>query len=262
MVEGGAATFKKGLAAEDIATFKTGLTAEDIATFKRGLTAEDIATFRRGLTVEDGAATFKKGLAAEDIATFQRGLTAEDIATFKRGLTAEDIATFKKGLTAEDTATFRGLTAGDIATFKRGLTAEDIATFRRGLTVEAGPATFKTGLTVTQESWHAVTDFKNNWQNLTDLSKAEGYAPAGFFKDSLGIVHLRGIVTHGLIDWGKGVIFILPTDYRPECRSAHTVALGEGAIGQLDVDRNGEVIACFGKGVYLSLDGVTFRAAG
>jgi hypothetical protein len=125
------------------------------------------------------------------------------------------------------------------------------------------------GVKIDQEAWKTVAppDFKNGWVNWKSV---EGYAPAGYFKDSLGIVHLRGVVQDGKVDWESGVIFALPRGYWPQYRSAHVVMASPGGVfGQLEVATNGDVIAAFlPEGISFadnrikafSLDGVAFRA--
>jgi len=122
------------------------------------------------------------------------------------------------------------------------------------------------GVKIEQEAWKAVSasDFKNGWVNWKE--SAEGYGPAGYFRDSLGMVHLRGVVQDGIVGWGTGVIFTLPASYRPQYRSVHTVMSSPGEFGQLEVATNGDVIAAFpdpfpaAKIRAFSLDGVIFRA--
>jgi hypothetical protein len=121
-----------------------------------------------------------------------------------------------------------------------------------------------------------VGDFKNGWGNFRSAS--EGYAPAGYFKDSLGVVHLRGVVEGGKNwDFSKGVIFTLPpaAEYQPEFRTAHAVLASDGVgawAAHVGVDTTGQVIAAFegdrrvkndlAPPRFISLDGVSFRAKG
>jgi hypothetical protein len=153
-----------------------------------------------------------------------------------------------------------------------GLTVEVDATFKKGLTVENN-ATFKRGLS--QEGWKDIPAnlFKPGWRNW-DKSQSSGYASAGCFKDSLGIVHLRGLVTND--DPDKIVVCFMPDGYEPEFRSAHVVPIcssqGNPTVevhnfGRLDVEtKAGALILRSGKREpgttdwYLSLDGVSFTA--
>lgn len=146
-----------------------------------------------------------------------------------------------------------------------------------------------------QEPWQTPT-FQNGWVNYDTT-----YNPAGYFKDSLGIVHLRGLVKIPPVmksstpdmppsifpggGWPPGMfpgnmpplpvpvsvpvpitndnntIFILPPGYRPSNRELQAVQTNENAIGRLDVLTSGQVVVVSGNTGWLSLDGVTFRAA-
>lgn len=82
------------------------------------------------------------------------------------------------------------------------------------------------------------------------------YAPAGYMLDAQGFVHLRGAVKSG-----SGVIFTLPSDFRP----AYTVSsAGMGASNApclVTVAANGNVTVGGGDGSFVSLDGISFKAA-
>jgi hypothetical protein len=82
------------------------------------------------------------------------------------------------------------------------------------------------------------------------------YNPPGYFKDSFGIVHLRGLVRGG-----AGTIFILPVGYRPAFRELQAVQTNNNTIGRLDVLTDGQVFMQNGNNGWFSLDGATFRAA-
>lgn len=104
---------------------------------------------------------------------------------------------------------------------------------------------------VRQQGWQAVS-FTNGWVNYGGT-----YNPAGYFKDSLGIVHLRGLVKSGGI--GKH-IFILPAGFRPQYRELQPVQTNSNTIGRVDVLTDGRVHVGAGNAGWLSLDGITFRA--
>jgi hypothetical protein len=98
------------------------------------------------------------------------------------------------------------------------------------------------------------------WKNYED-----GYAPAGFYKDGQGIVHLQGSVSHqagGPVSGATRAIFILPEGYRPE---GHRVFLVEDEGEQARVDyveilESGRVVARNADETsYMSLDGIQFR---
>jgi hypothetical protein len=100
-----------------------------------------------------------------------------------------------------------------------------------------------------QQDWQAVA-FQNGWHNY-----AGGYNDAGYFKDSMGIVHLRGLVAGG----GLNTIFVLPTGYRPGARQLFVCSTNPNVAGRVDVTTAGEVTVVVGNSGWLSLDGLTFR---
>ena len=108
--------------------------------------------------------------------------------------------------------------------------------------------------TIGQENWRGV-NFHNGWVNYDNT-----YNHAGFFKDSLGIVHLKGLVRSGAIGWGK-VIFQLPAGYRPAARCLFACCTNPDTIGRIDIETNGYIYATKGDNGWISLDGLTFRAA-
>lgn len=92
----------------------------------------------------------------------------------------------------------------------------------------------------------------NGWVNYGD-----SYAIAGYTLDASGFVHLKGAVKDGT----AGVIFVLPAGYRPV---NHTVATGMSAsyaACRVDVATDGTVTAYGYDNSFLSLDGITFKAA-
>ena len=103
-----------------------------------------------------------------------------------------------------------------------------------------------------QELWQTPT-FQNSWVNYEN-----SYNPAGYFKDSLGIVHLRGLVRSGT---NNTTIFTLPVGYRPSNRELQTIQTFNNIIGRLDILTDGQVQVVLGNNGWVSLDGITFRAA-
>ena len=104
---------------------------------------------------------------------------------------------------------------------------------------------------IAQEGWIAPT-LLNGWVNYSGT-----FNPAGYFKDSMGIVHLRGLVKNGT----AGDIFRLPAGYRPPRRELQAVQTYGDTIGRLDIFSDGRVYMNKGNKTWFSLDGVTFRAA-
>ena len=106
------------------------------------------------------------------------------------------------------------------------------------------------GAVLEQEPWQ-VADLQNAWQNY-----GAGYNPAGYFRDSLGIVHVRGLVRRG----SSPIILTLPIGYRPQYRQLFAVETAPNAIGRLDVLPDGVVRMEAGTNAWFSLDGITFTA--
>ena len=104
-----------------------------------------------------------------------------------------------------------------------------------------------------EEAW-IVPAFMNSWTNYDTT-----YNPAGYFKDSLGIVHLRGLVKNGT---NNTTIFTLPVGYRPSNRELQAVQTNLNIIGRVDILADGQVTVVSGSNGWVSLDGITFRAGG
>lgn len=92
----------------------------------------------------------------------------------------------------------------------------------------------------------------NSWVNF-----GAPFNPAGYYKDQLGIVHLRGLVKNGVIG---SAIFTLPAGYRPTNQEIFAVT-SNSAFGRLDVTTAGDVVLGTGSNLFVSLDSITFRAA-
>jgi hypothetical protein len=100
--------------------------------------------------------------------------------------------------------------------------------------------------------------FENGWTNFGPNL----YDTAAFYKDPLGIVHLKGTVKDGII----GSIFTLPAGYRP-AKSQFFAIPAQNAFGDVLVRglsegaQAGKVQFNAGSTAFASLDGITFRAA-
>jgi hypothetical protein len=93
---------------------------------------------------------------------------------------------------------------------------------------------------------------KNGW------TKASGHSPAGYAKDSLGVVHLRGGISSGAT---SKTIFVLPKGLRPSHTFAVFAFTQLGNVGQLTINSSGgvQVAGSSASGVTL-LDGISFVA--
>ena len=87
----------------------------------------------------------------------------------------------------------------------------------------------------------------------------------GFYKDSVGIVHLKGLAAQwcGGGNGAGATIFTLPVGYRP-LETELQVTLSNNAVNRINVNANGTVVPELAvgsaSGQWISLDGVSFRA--
>jgi hypothetical protein len=137
------------------------------------------------------------------------------------------------------------------------------------------------GKDFTSEPWHEVgaagepgfyehSSFSG--QSLKFVNWGSPHNTAGFYKDSLGIVHLKG-----LVKWtdsqGNGTgwvcgfprVFQLPQGYRPAATEIRP-SLASDTLTRVEITSDGWVRHCdpnrtFFPGDWLLLDGISFRAA-
>ncbi len=119
-----------------------------------------------------------------------------------------------------------------------------------GQIVLNGAVSINGSVSIPQQGWQNP-GFLNAWHNY-----GAPYNTAGYFKDSIGIVHLKGLVSGGL---GGTILFVLPVGYRPAARELHVAATSGAAPGRLDIATNGEVWVVAGSSDWFSLDGITFQ---
>jgi hypothetical protein len=141
-----------------------------------------------------------------------------------------------------------------LADYNGSINADNIAAGAIGTSELAVPA-----------AWTAVPSYAAGWSD---------YDSAGFYKDLLGIVHLRGeILRSGSASVPGELLFILPPGYRPAFRGYFPVLRGGGGglggFTALAVEADGEVrVSDFGSGVTTPQDGevvnlapISFKAA-
>lgn len=90
------------------------------------------------------------------------------------------------------------------------------------------------------------------------------YTGTGYYKESNGIVRLRGRITSGIMTGGTS-IFILPLGFRPNLHSKFILSVYSGTgtvqMGTINVNTNGSVTAEFLPGnTWVHLDGISFLA--
>lgn len=102
-----------------------------------------------------------------------------------------------------------------------------------------------------QEGWNGAKYTPGSgWQTYST-----GYGGAAYYKDSLGVVHLRGLIKSGTINVP---VFNLPGGYRPRTRNLFPVQTHPNAIGRIDIETNGNVTVLQGSPGWVSLYGVSF----
>lgn len=79
----------------------------------------------------------------------------------------------------------------------------------------------------------------------------------GFYRSPEGIVHLCGAAVWSALG---AVGFALPSGYRPLAVESFAVYTNTG-VGRIDVDENGNVTLQAGGLAFVSLSGITYRAA-
>ena len=94
---------------------------------------------------------------------------------------------------------------------------------------------------------------------LTNLwvNGAAGNDPAGYYKDSCGVVHLVGLIKSGTM---TAAAFTLPVGFRPSGQEVFSVSSND-AFGDVYVTAAGAVIPTTGSNLFISLSGITFKAA-
>jgi hypothetical protein len=95
----------------------------------------------------------------------------------------------------------------------------------------------------------------NSWVNF-----AGGFDVAAYWRDSSGVVHLEGLIAAGATALGT-TLFVLPAGYRPPLRNVNAT-ISNGVLARVDVLPDGSVVTDSGvSAAWLSLAGITFRAA-
>lgn len=109
----------------------------------------------------------------------------------------------------------------------------------------------------TQSTAHRIhftnASLKNSWVNFGSL---EG--PAGYAKDSLGVVHLRGLIVGGSSDT---TAFALPKSMRPKHYLYLPIYVSNHTVGTMEIHPDGSVVpVATNAKLGSSLDGVSFVA--
>ncbi|MBY0202986.1 MULTISPECIES: hypothetical protein [Paenibacillus] len=98
----------------------------------------------------------------------------------------------------------------------------------------------------------------NGWINYS-----AAYQPPGYYKDSQGVVHLRGLISSGTSGTGT-FIFNLPVGYRPKRAILFNTLTSNGTtlvVATLEIASNGVVYLGFAGGnTWLNLENISFLA--
>ena len=112
----------------------------------------------------------------------------------------------------------------------------------------------RTGQVADQQAWQAPT-LLNSWVNY-----AGTFATVGYMKDTLGFVHLKGVIKTGTTTIGT-VLFTLPAGYRPAEDSYYPgVVTTSGGSGTFQIAPNGNVIAIAANATFFSFGQTVFKA--
>ncbi|WP_370881035.1 hypothetical protein [Paenibacillus brasilensis] len=109
-------------------------------------------------------------------------------------------------------------------------------------------------------AWISPAGLRNGWVKYTLSSGAT--LDVSYYRDSTGVVYLRGAVKNGLTSVGND-IFVLPEGYRPKFNRNFSVISGAESgpvIARIEVRPNGIVAFIYGGNSLLSFDGITFLA--
>lgn len=116
------------------------------------------------------------------------------------------------------------------------------------------PVNMSAGAAIATEAWTAPT-LVNSWVNY-----GSGYNNAGYYKDSFGIVHIRGLIKSGTTSSGT-TLFTLPSGYRPTAEYIIACTSAGGYV-EIRVDTSGNVKGFAGlNSIYTSLDGIHFKTS-
>ena len=100
-----------------------------------------------------------------------------------------------------------------------------------------------------QQAWQTPA-LANGW-----VAYDTTYNSPQFYKDSLGYVHIKGMIKSGT----SAVMFVLPAGYRPIKRYLFA-GVSNNAVARIDVENNGIVSGIVYNNVWVSLDNINFRA--
>lgn len=137
--------------------------------------------------------------------------------------------------------------------YRNGSTSQRVPRVTVTTTAPGSPADGDIWVDTSTPVWTAPT-LLNSWVNF-----GSPYNNAGYMKDSLGFVVLRGIIKSGTLN---AYAFTLPSGYRPTSGQHIFPQLSNNAIIRIDIDTSGNVIPApygtAGSNLYVALDGIRF----
>ncbi len=158
----------------------------------------------------------------------------------------------------QPTSTIGNWTESDLAKYIREAIERLLPTHIPGLTVDdlvvagtftlSGKATINHGLVTVGAS--GAPPFTNGWTNF-----GGNYQAAGYWKDNEGVVHLEGLIKSGTLGIAA---FVLPPGFTPSASRVFTT-YNNGAVGFVQVLKDGSVQPMSGTSTSYSLEGITFR---
>lgn len=186
--------------------------------------------------------------AAHDIVLDAREIGYETTATGLRKKVGDGVKKWSE-------LTYASLSAADIAVvddgeyYDSGNVEGALQEIGAELGVQAEAIALKADKT--QEAWITPT-MTNGWVDLD----AANFASCQYYKDSTGLVHLKGMIKSGTI--GQSA-FTLPVGYRV-AKTQYFSTCSSNAYGQVNVSSTGTVTPSVGSTSWISLNGITFRA--
>lgn len=141
---------------------------------------------------------------------------------------------------------------------KGGGIAQEVVSPYKG--TNAHLTTISCNLLTRQNQWRDAV-LQNSWVRYDTI-----YNPPQYFKDSNGIVWLRGLIRSGT---AGSTIFVLPESYRPSNRQLHVVAAHDptniignanNGVGRIDILPDGRVLHVSGNNGWIALDSIAFRS--
>lgn len=107
--------------------------------------------------------------------------------------------------------------------------------------------------TAAQYDWISISTYQNGWVDYGGGT----FGTAPYYKDTYGIVRFRGAIKSGVV---PNIAFTLPAGFRPSSLS-YFPCVSNNLFGFLSVTAGGGVTVQAGSNAYVSLDGMSFRAA-